>query len=552
MSERKRFHPIALVSYFFNSLKSFILLLIILLAEPTSTSDSFSTVIIIAVILAIIVISSLIKYFSRSYIITEDKIVMYKGIFIKNETEIPYERIQTIKQRQWFFYKPFNVVQILIETGSTADKEAEGSLLAVDASLIDIIEQNRYKRSGSKNKQISKSNQNLNSNKNLKSKKESGDENSISIEANIDDDSLYSANNNEYTSGNDDLHNKNYNDLHNKNYYEEELDNEIIYEYMLSNKEILFYALTDLNILLVLLPFVIFLSEIFTEYPFILDFIPEAVFTGVDNLLAQALWVIVIFSIISSLIILLTISVIRSFLYYFEFTVKCSRKTITIEYGLFERKVQKIPLNKIQGIKIYQQVLRKFIRMSSVEILIIGGQEKKGESSLEDKVMILPLIKTSNMYPALQKLFPNYNMEEPEINYVGRGKLFYYWRWILLVMIPIVGVAFYFFTWLGVILLAVTIIFLLINWMDFRYEGYAIMDDNLISIQNFTGFSKVKTFLDRSKIQAFVKHSSYFQLRKGLSHFRFWIKSGDSSVNVGLRFVDIDDIDIVQGFVQNK
>ena len=150
MSEKKRFHPIALVTYLVNALKSLAYLIII--AFINVSSDPFFAVVTVFAIILISLIWALIRYFTRTYSINNYKIIMYSGIFVKKETEIPYERIQTIKQRQWFFYKPFNIVQILIETGSTSDKEAEASLLAVDASLIDLIEDYRHKRKKSLNK----------------------------------------------------------------------------------------------------------------------------------------------------------------------------------------------------------------------------------------------------------------------------------------------------------------------------------------------------------------------------------------------------------------
>ena len=265
--------------------------------------------------------------------------------------------------------------------------------------------------------------------------------------------------------------------------------------------------------------------------------------------MAKGALFVTIIIVIFSIILLLIISVIKSFFYYFEFTVICSRKTITIEYGVFERKTQKIPLNKIQGIKIYQQAVRKLLTMSSVEILLIGGQEVKGENPLEKKVLILPLINTRLMYQALQMIFPAYAFEEPEITYVGRKKLFYFWRWIFVLMLPITIACFYYFNFIGIIPLAFSLIFMFFNWLDCKYQGYAIMDSNLLAIQNFSGVSKVQTLVDRSKIQSFDKHSSLWLLRKDIGHFMFWIKSGMIPMHVGLKFVDLKDINYVQSFL---
>lgn len=508
MSEKKRFHPIALITYFMTTLKGLIYLII--LAFINIASSALVSLATVFVIILICLISALVRYFTRTYSINDDKIVIYSGIFVKKETEIPYERIQTIKQRQWFFYKPFNIVQILIETGSTSDAKAEASLLAVDASLIDLIEDYRYKRK-----------------KNITTEVESTsdlpmDSNDLSYE--------YAEENN--LEGEEALE-----------------DEEIIYEYKLSFKEIILYAITDLNIIATTIPILLIIISFVLENSFLLDKVPDGVYTGIDAFLAKGTFFVIIIIVVFSIILLMIISVVKSFFYYFEFTVTCSRKTITIEYGVFERKTQKIPLNKVQGIKIYQQAVRKLLTMSSVEIVLIGGQENKGENTLEKKVLVLPLINTKHMYEALQKIFPTYTFEEPEINYLSRNKLFYFWRWTVLFMLPITIVCFYFFTFIGMIPLVLSIIFLFFNWLDCRYQGYAIMDENLIAIQNFSGVSKVQTLVDRSKIQSFDKHSTLLLFRKNIGHFMFWIKSGMTPMSVGLKFVDLKDINNVQSFL---
>ncbi|HHX55889.1 MAG TPA: PH domain-containing protein, partial [Clostridiales bacterium] len=223
MSEKKRFHPIALVTYLVNALKSLAYLIII--AFINVSSDPFFAVVTVFAIILISLIWALIRYFTRTYSINNYKIIMYSGIFVKKETEIPYERIQTIKQRQWFFYKPFNIVQILIETGSTSDKEAEASLLAVDASLIDLIEDYRHKRK-----------------KNEKSDVESTNDLSDNYieESNPDDQEALE-------------------------------DEEIIYNYKLSYKEILLYAITDLNIFVTTVPILLIIISFFLENTFLLD-----------------------------------------------------------------------------------------------------------------------------------------------------------------------------------------------------------------------------------------------------------------------------------------
>ena len=99
---------------------------------------------------------------------------------------------------------------------------------------------------------------------------------------------------------------------------------------------------------------------------------------------------------------------------------------------------------------------------------------------------------------------------------------------------------------LGITLTSITVLILFLNWLDYRYQGYAILNDQIISVQNFVGLSKVITLLNSTKVQSFRKNSSRFLLNKDIGHFKFWIKSGDVSMDVGLRFVDGEDIEHIQ------
>lgn len=509
MSKKNRFHPIALPTYFLKFFGGFLFLFILVILNLGE--NPVFAIILSGAILVLCSCLALLKYFTHTYSIDDNKIVVYSGVFIKRETEIPYERIQTIKQKQWFFYKPFNIVQIFIETGSTADNEAEASLMAVDKSLIDLIENYRFQR------------------KNLY-QADSFDKAS----------SLYKT--------------KPRTDMLGDDLFDDDAreDEEIIYQYKLSYKEIFFYALTDFNVIIVAFSALFLIGELIFEVSFEKVWLQDNFFENIRSLLPQRDWIALLSLGISSIGLLLVFSMFKNFIYYFDFTVTCRRKTITIEHGIFERKTQKIPLAKVQGIQIYQQAVRKILSMASVEVLLIGGHEENRQKNADSKLLILPLIKTKDMYPALAKLFPNYSIEDPTINYVSRGKLFYFWRWKLLFMIPLLTLGFYLHTGVGTGILLVSIIILAFNWLDSRYQGYEILDKNLIVIQKFRGISKIQTYLNKTKIQSFDKSTSLLLMRKKIGHFMFWIKSGLIPMPVGLNFLDNKDIDNIQKFLVNK
>lgn len=83
-------------------------------------------------------------YLTQSYELTEEAFIFRKGIFQKKMVVIPYERIQTIKQNQWFYMVPFDVIRLMIETAANSGNEAEVDLPCVPKSLYAILEQYRH------------------------------------------------------------------------------------------------------------------------------------------------------------------------------------------------------------------------------------------------------------------------------------------------------------------------------------------------------------------------------------------------------------------------
>lgn len=59
-------------------------------------------------------------------------------------------------------------------------------------------------------------------------------------------------------------------------------DEEIIYEYKLSFKEIILYAITDLNIIATTIPILLIIISFVLENSFLLDKVPDGVYTGID------------------------------------------------------------------------------------------------------------------------------------------------------------------------------------------------------------------------------------------------------------------------------
>ena len=277
MSSRQKFHPIAIASYWLQTIKQwgFYILLLVL---NNGLRESF-TLLALAAIALLALVQALIKYFTRTYVISPEKIIIYHGFFRKKETDIPYERIQTIKQRQWFFYKPFNIIQILIETAGGSKKEAEGDLPAVAMATLQLLESYRHRAP-----------------------------------------------------------------------LENETEQAATHTYHVTDEQIILFGLTDLSILASLTALMAFGAELIPD-----SWYTNAV-TSAEDVFRRG-WVFMVGIVFIVLLLIMLISLAKNFFQFYNFKVSRSNQTLTIESGLLERKVQKVPVDKIQGIRIRQQLL---------------------------------------------------------------------------------------------------------------------------------------------------------------------------------------------------
>lgn len=475
MSERQKFHPLAILIHAFHSIRGWFFLIIIFFLngghETTFGIIGFITFLLLNVIVAVV------KYFSQTYQITSQKIIIYSGIFKKRETDIPYDRIQTVKQRQWFFFRPFNLVQILIETAGGSGAEAEGSMPAVHESQLQLIENYRQRK-----------------------------DETIEVETT------------EPTTG---------------------------YDYEVTNGQIFIYGLTDLSII----------ATLFAVIAFAAEYIPERWVDSLSStaeMYVRAGWLVITAVVMLVLILIAIVSLVKTFIQYFHFRVNRNGSTLTIESGLFERKVQKIPIDKIQGIKIRQQIVRKWFKLSSVEIFLAGGQEATGEGANMHRFYLLPIIRDDKLYEILQLILPEWNFQKPAITYTSRSNPWYFFRWNALLLIVAAGLIYYQYWAVLAGLLIFQLIWFLTAWLDTRYQGYAIQTENRICFQTFELFTKVQTFIERPKIQSLTERTSRWLYPKNIAHLTVFLKTGQETGAVALKFIQRTDKDKILAFYQQK
>lgn len=404
-------------------------------------------------------------YLTQTYELTEDALIFRKGIFVKQEIIVPYERMQTIKKNQWFYMVPFGLVRLMVETAAHSGKEAEVDLPMVPYALYDELQARR------RNETLMKP----------KEKVQQAD-------------------------------------------------------FALSSKDLLIFALTELTLLA---PVFLMLGA--------LEFIPDSL---QDRLLGNFSHMIILAAVGFFCIAYLLCAIymiLKTVLKYADFQIfQESTGALRIEYGLIEQKSQVIPMSKIQGVRIKQNIFRLFLGLVSVDLLIAGGQEKQeGEKeSLTTHPILIPVTKVSEVEVYLTHFLPDFDFQVA-LKEMQQLRLWYFSRFKFFVIAIPIGA--YFFFHFAIWQLALAIVLLATLSLGYAYyqsksQAYG-MNEHFIVFRDVRLLERVQTILPRKNIQSLEMRTSRWLYPKQLGHCKLNVKAGDDDFHTELNYLPLDDIE---------
>lgn len=485
MCEKRHFHLWAVPILWFQSLKRYFYLFIFLFVHSGFRGES--SWIGYGIFFVVFGIFAVIRYLSAYYAVTPEKIIIYKGILRKSEIDISYERIQTIKQTQWFFFKPFQITRLVIETAGGSSNKAEAILPAVPESILAVIESYRKKECLFAQDGLSEE---------------------LAVQH-----STYAT--------------------------KESIASNVTYQ--VTNQEIILFGLTDLGILV----------STFALLTVVKDSVSLTLLEQSATLIQTSL-VVGVALVLGILLLIILFSLFKSFIHYYKFQVTREGNTFIVESGLLERRVQKIPIEKIQGIKISQQLFRRLFRLYSVELLIAGGQEKSEETSSNKNIYLVPILSRKMLFEVLGALLPEWRFSQPEFQYTSQGYLWYFCRWFVLLGIVGTAVAGYFNSMIGLILGILVGIVLGSKWIESRQQGYQIQRNQQLWIQKVTLTTRYFFIFQQKKVQSFTESSSYWLHKKSIGHLSVTIKKGNGRSSIHLPFIHRTDIEVIKQFLLSQ
>lgn len=226
----------------------------------------------------------------------------------------------------------------------------------------------------------------------------------------------------------------------------------------------------------------------------------------------QFTWTVIASLAIISLIITILISIVRTFLRFYNYTVRKDGKGFHIRWGLLQIKQKMIPFNKIQMVSWRSNFVRRLIGLGLLHLKVAGQKEEKVKLRLE-----LPMTSSEQVASILY----TYQVSLPRQDSGQAYKI--HPAYILLrtffVTIPgllILAIGFYFiWQWNSLWILLWWPISIAKNWwywMNFRFwvsgEG----------LQRYAStFGKTEMLLNWNNVQYVQLRQSIFQKKRGLA-----------------------------------
>lgn len=259
---------------------------------------------------------------------------------------------------------------------------------------------------------------------------------------------------------------------------------------------------------------VIFLAllAVFSQFE---EFVPDRMYNSAYVWLVSLGLVFIIGLLIVMLIFLWVLGILGTMLKYGKFTIQKREKELIIERGLIETKQLTIPFDRIQAVGIQQNLIRQPLKYVRIFAVVAGGSFDK----MEPFPVLFPLLKEEEVAPFLREFLPEFTPTKQELIPIAkRGRPFYLWNAAIFFILLVIPVAYFFPSFLWLVLLLV-IISLLFGWLQHKDGGYYI-DGKQITLR-YRRFEKVTIVTYHHRIQSLKKKQHMIQAMFDLSSIQF-------------------------------
>ncbi|UOQ43609.1 PH domain-containing protein [Halobacillus salinarum] len=307
-------------------------------------------------------------------------------------------------------------------------------------------------------------------------------------------------------------------------------ERELVFE--MKMKDLLIMAITSGGAGVVLSGVGVFFSQIMDSLPL------GMIYEQVKGWLQFGVLVIAS-AVFSVLLIAYGAAIIMTIFRYANFSVFLDQDDVIITRGLLEKRQMTIPKNRIQGLRIDENLIRQPLGFASLTLISAGGSVK---TEAEQQLKLFPLINRRELSKALGRILPDYqidaHLKRPPRRSLRRYILRKSWlTWILAIAAAVLFWPF------GVMALVVPVFFTVLGWLSYLGTGFSLVEKQL-TIRNRV-FSLRTYVMKKYRIQSAETAQSLFQKHAELKSVRVVMKSGAGGAQAECLYLERTDCDSV-------
>lgn len=440
-------------------------------------------------VVTLIILWSLLDYFCWTYVLANDELVIYSGIFVKKQRHIPYQQIQNLQSQQWFFFKPFGVEQLAIDTGAQGKDASEVILPAVKVELAAAIENHRRAVQ------------------------------QADVVGNQHFEATPSTTN---TSGNQ----------------------RTAFDYQVSFRDLSVYALSNPNILGQII-FIIAIVDRIGAHRYIDQLTDEA-----GSQIQHGSWLIVLSFVLILVLVLLAVNLLRIFLQYYHFRLTRIGQDLTIQRGLLQTSTLHVAINRIQAINIRQSIFRQVFGLTTLDLDLIADSTSNDD---DKKITLIPVLSNQTVYRVLHTLLASLPAEGPHLRHGDWYMTWLFVRnAMVIVALPLGGLAYfyhgYWFWWIAgmAMLLALGS-----GIYKGYYTSINLWQDHYLALRTSRQFTKETTLVGWHEIQSMSVTASLLMVWTKRANLVVSVRSGNTVRRLSYQYLPRQEVTAVMAWYQD-
>ncbi|KHE67760.1 PH domain-containing protein [Halobacillus sp. BBL2006] len=229
---------------------------------------------------------------------------------------------------------------------------------------------------------------------------------------------------------------------------------------------------------------------------------------------------IVAFTALVVLLIAYAISILLTIFRYANFTVLLDNEDLIITRGWLEKKQMTIPLNRIQGLRMDENLIRQPFGYASVTLISAGGGL---QNDSDQQLRVLPFIKKREIQHVLKNIMDDYDLEVNWNRPPKKAKPRYMMRHSWFAWLAVIPLSIFFFPF-GLLSIFGALAFTGIGLLAFHDAGWEVKDQQLTLRSR--SIIKQTYVMKKYRIQAASLSQTILQKRVNLESVKVTLKSG--------------------------